>query len=85
MRNANYTLDPSHAGKVGAWTRVIRAHAESGKPLRIHFTKRDGSDRIITGPVVEMRGQGSHSVVILDTEEGPRSANLYNILSVGGR
>ncbi len=49
--------------------------------VTIEFTKRDGSFRMMTGTVVEVKytTDSSHAAVVLDTADGYRSANLWAI------
>lgn len=81
MRNARFTLNGSEAGRVGAYTRIIRDHIANGHPLTVAFTKDDGTPRVIAGTVEGLKGEGSHSVVTLRMADGSgfRSAHLYAI------
>lgn len=82
MRNASFTLDSTQAARVGGYVQSIRRHMTAGHAVTVTFTKRDGTERTITGDIESLKGEGSHSVLILKTAEGFKSANVYNILSL---
>jgi hypothetical protein len=57
--------------------------AESvGNMVTVEFTKQDGTPRVMTGVVEEIKGSDDKEVVIMKTAEGYRSANLARMTKV---
>lgn len=51
-----------------------------GEVVTIEFRKRDDETvRVMTGKVVELKGEGDKEVVIMETDKGYRSASLVRI------
>jgi len=50
-----------------------------GENVTVEFTKRDGERRTLVGRVEAIKGTGDKEVVIIETAEGFRSANLTRI------
>lgn len=53
-----------------------------GKTATVEFTKRDGSERVETGTIVSLTGQGDKEQVIIETDKGFKSANLYRVSKI---
>ena len=76
-RNEDLTLTITEAARVALYESKL-AVIKAGEPMTVVFTKRDGTARTISGEYVETKGNRSdHSVVVVDTDAGPRSANLF--------
>lgn len=56
-------------------TVAAMAHRE----VQVNFTKQDGTDRTLTGQVSEFKGEADKEVVLIETTEGIRSANLWRV------
>lgn len=80
-RNATVVLSAADKGRATKARNMLDVAAKSDRVL-IHFTKRDGTDRYIEGPVLSRVGEGDHEAVVVDTVQGPRSANLWTIKNV---
>lgn len=52
---------------------------EVGNTVTIEFIKQDGTPRVMTGVVEDIKGGGDKEVVIMKTADGYRSANLSRI------
>jgi hypothetical protein len=70
-------------------TRIASESAASLAPylggpesVIVDYIKRDGSPRVLVGRVTEFVGHDSTCGVILETEQGPRTANLYLIQGI---
>lgn len=63
---------------------VARAMLTPGQAVRVAYVKRDGTPRILSGEVSEFVGAYGTTTdsVVIDTEDGPRTANLYRVVSV---
>jgi hypothetical protein len=86
MRNVGFTLDTVQAARVGGYVQSLRRHMASGHIVTIEFTKRDGTERTIRGAIESLKGEGSHSVVVIAMADGTgyRSANVYDMHSLKG-
>lgn len=51
----------------------------AGRDVQVNFTKQDGTDRTLTGRITEFKGEGDKEVVLIETTEGIRSANLWRV------
>lgn len=85
MRNDDFKLDRKQAANVATRARQLRE--ATGRPVVIEHVKRDGSDSTLTGIVESVKygedaSNASHSTVTVETEKGPRSANLWSIKSI---
>jgi hypothetical protein len=77
-RNEDITLTPEQARKVAYWEDMFSAYI--GETARIEFVKRDGTESVIEGTLIEITGKRSdHRVILVETERGPRSANLWRV------
>lgn len=56
--------------------------AAIGKPVTLDYVKQDGTDRTLVGTVVEVKGLDDKEVVVIETAEGFRSANMWGIRKV---
>lgn len=81
-RNATVVLSAADKGRATKARKMLAYATEHGENVLVNFTKRDGSPRHIEGPVVSIVGHNDHEAVVVDTIEGPRSANLWTIRSV---
>lgn len=77
-RNEDITLTPAQAKNVAYWEDMLGAYI--GESVEIDFVKRDETPSVLVGTITEIKGARSdHRVVIVETEKGPRSANLWRI------
>lgn len=83
-RNEAFTLDTLSLARVTA-NRAILSGRE-GETVTLDYVKRDGTPTVLTGEIVRLygtrKGMDSTECVELLTDKGPRSANLWNILSI---
>lgn len=81
MRNANIVLNQGQAANVATRCRQLRG--TEGRTVTVEAVKRDGTDTTLTGTVLEVDTRaGGHGFVKVDTERGPRTANLHLIKRV---
>jgi hypothetical protein len=53
-----------------------------GESVTFDFVKRDGTPSTLTGTLDTFGGSVGTEIVTLDTDKGPRSANLWTISNV---
>lgn len=80
-RNTNFDLTADQR-KAASLAAAGLARFQYGDVVTLDFTKRDGTESTMTGHVVNFVGEGSTEVVVLKTDKGHRSANLWSIKSV---
>ena len=75
------TLSAAEKGKA---TKARKALAgREGQTVTLNYTKRDGSEAVLTGQVLGFVGEGDKEAVsLVIRDKGYRSANLWNIKSV---
>ncbi len=56
--------------------------ARQGERVTLDYDKRDGTPSTVSGEVVECRGSASSAVVVLLTDKGERSPNLWLIKAI---
>ena len=80
-RNATRTLTPAQSATGNGWALALSDRA--GTHLDVDYTKRDGTRSVISGTMLHIAGDTEDKrVVVLDTDKGPRSANLWAIHGV---
>lgn len=72
-------LSPSDKGMV---TKNRKALESATGMVGFDYTKADGTPRSMYGRVEAVKGEGDKAVVIMETSEGFRSANLSRIRKV---
>lgn len=78
-RNPKFALSIAQSERA-AWARKeLSPFVKEGSRVDVVFTKRDGSNRILTGTAVEIAGDDSAEHVKVVTDEGVRSANLWSV------
>lgn len=81
MRNETIVLTDDQRARVHAFEQMLTGM--EGDALIVEFTKRDGTESVLIGTMVDLYGgQPDKRVIRMDTDKGPRSANLYNVRSV---
>jgi hypothetical protein len=80
MRNTQKPLTTAQRATANGIRPIVAA--EVGNMLTVAYTKRDGTEGLITGEVVGIVGHDSTEAVTLNTDKGFRSANLYAIKAV---
>lgn len=80
MRNMPYGLNAAEVLRANTARAILSKMVDS--EVCINYRKRDGSPRIIRGRVVEIVGAGDKEIVKVQTKEGFKSANLWNIFEV---
>jgi len=79
-RNENIELTDEQGMRVAQWNLLL-AH-RVGEMLTLDYEKRDGTRATMVGTMVDLYGSSAdHRVIRMETEKGPRSANLYNLIS----
>lgn len=79
--NATVTLTAADKARATKARNVLDAVCENDRVL-VHFVKRDGTARYLEGPVLSRVGTADKEAVVVETIEGPRSANLWSIKNV---
>lgn len=79
MDYAPFTLSDEQCSRVAQLDPFFRSLV--AQTVTVSFTKRDGSDRTLSGEVVEVKHgtDDSHAAVVIKGAEGYRSANLWSI------
>lgn len=81
MRNETITLTDVQTKRVQTWTDLLTGM--EGETLRVDYTKRDGTAATLVGTMVDLYGgTADHKVIRMETDKGPRSANLYLVHGV---
>lgn len=81
MRNATVALSADQTNIVDGWEACLADRV--GTFIDVDYTKRDGSRGSLAGIMLEVMGATADKrVVKVETEKGPRSANLLNIMGV---
>lgn len=79
-RNITRPLTDDETRTAIAVAKVLRPYVNTSQAVRMDYVKRDGSPRVLAGTVMEFIGHDSTSAVVIETDAGPRSANLYNVI-----
>lgn len=82
-RNADFSMSVTQSLRSDQFEHVFATIAV-GENVRVEFIKRNGEARTIEGEFIEMCGRpGTSSLAAtVDTEQGPRSANLWGVQRV---
>lgn len=83
MRNPDFTLTDQQVATANVARGQIVTRS-TGERVVISGTKRDGSPRAYVGNIVGLVGKDSHEAVIIETADGRKSMNLYNVKDVVG-
>ena len=83
MRNPAFTLTDTQIDQANYVRGQVFSRA-AGEEVTVSGVKRDGSERTYTGTIVGIVGQDSHEALVLETSQGRKSLNLYNIRRVCG-
>lgn len=75
-------LTDKDVARADAARTVLSVAAMTGREVSVNFTKMDGTDRTLTGHIEEVKGVDDKEVVLVETPEGIRSANLWRIHKV---
>ena len=82
MRNSTVVLSAADKARATKAKNML-AQVQYGDRVLVNFTKRDGTVKRMEGHIVNIvGGTPDKEAVVLDTIEGPRSANLWSIKSV---
>lgn len=81
MRNPAFTLTPEQVAAANTARGQIVTRPE-GALVRITGVKRSGAARTYVGTLAGIVGTDSHEAVKIDTLDGPKSMNLYNVSGV---
>lgn len=57
-------------------------NAKVGMVADIEFVKADGTSSTLAGIVTEVKGADDKEVVLVETDKGYRSANVYRVVKV---
>lgn len=79
MRNPAFTLSPEQT-RAASWARESLKGFD--RTVVVNYRKRDGSLSFLRGEVVEIVGTGSNEAVVVKTDKGFRSANLWSVYGV---
>lgn len=80
-RNETIILTDVQTTRVQTWSDLLTGM--EGETLRVDYVKRDGTEATLIGTMVDLYGSTpDHKVVRMETEKGPRSANLYLVHGV---
>lgn len=81
MRNETITLTAEQSATVAKWEGLLTGH--EGETLTVDYVKRDGTMAVLTGIMTDLYGGTADKRVIrMETDKGPRSANLFNVFGV---
>ena len=83
MRNPAFTLSDAQIDRANYVRGQVFSRA-TGEEVTVAGVKRDGSERVYTGTIVGIVGKDSHEALVIETSEGRKSLNLYNIRRVCG-
>jgi len=83
MRNPAFTLSPEQVSNANYARGQVVTRA-AGERVILTGLKRDGSLRTYVGTLAGLQGKDSHEVVKIDTADGTKSMNLYNVHTVMG-
>lgn len=81
MRNPAFTLSDEQI-VAGNRARGYVHCLPEGARVQITGVKRDGSLRCFVGTLAGLQGKDSHEVVKIDTADGPKSMNVYNVHTI---
>jgi hypothetical protein len=81
MRNPAFILSDEQIVAGNRARGYIHCLAE-GARVQVSGVKRDGSPRTYTGTLAGLQGRDSHEVVKIDTADGPKSMNVYNVRAI---
>lgn len=81
MRNPAFTLSDEQV-IAGNRARGYVHCLPTGARVQVTGVKRDGSARTYIGTLAGLQGRDSHEVVKIDTADGPKSMNVYNVRSI---
>jgi hypothetical protein len=81
MRNPAFTLSPAQVIAANYFRGQVLSRPQ-GEWITVSGVKRDGSERTYVGAVEGLVGKDSHEAVVINTRDGRKSMNLYNIRSL---
>jgi hypothetical protein len=72
---------------LSATQKDVAAVAKASLPapdefVKVYFRKQNGTFRSLSGRLAEVKGSGDKAVVVVETANGYRSANLHRVISV---
>lgn len=80
-RNTTFALSVAQTTRANVARREV-ASLGAHNALTVNYIKRGGSDATLSGRVIGIVGKDSTEAVKIDTDKGPRSANLWAVKSV---
>lgn len=81
MRNPAFTLSNAQVITANYFRGQILSRS-LGEWVTVTGVKRDGSERTYVGTLDRLVGKDSHEAVVIETRDGLKSMNLYNIKSL---
>lgn len=78
MHNKTIVLTAAQKS-VASQVRHALAGRQYGDVVVIDFVKRDGTNSTLTGSIVNLIGENDKEAVVIATEKGHRSANLWAV------
>lgn len=78
----NKTIALTAVQTLGADLNRVSLSGKIGESVTVGFTKRDGTVRTMTGEVLALIGKDDKAAVVVRTDKGERSANLWAIHSI---
>lgn len=82
MRNAPVVLTAADKARATKARKALAAH-QYGDVVIVKHTKRDGTEQVLVGNIVAVVGATpDKEAVVLRTDKGDRSANLWRVKSI---
>lgn len=83
MRNPAFTLTDEQVVNANR-ARGYAVTLPEGARVMITGVKRDGTPRTYVGTLAGLQGRDSHEIIKINTEDGPKSMNTYNVHRIMG-